>query len=133
MAGLINVSCMRNPIAGVEIPADMQGKSLVPILKGETPADWRDKLYYHYYEFPGTHSVRRHEGVFTGRYKLIRFYGVGVPEGEEWELFDLEKDPKELKSEYHNPEYASIVAKLKNGLQELRVHYEVTEIPQRER
>ncbi len=120
-------------IAGVEIPADMQGKSLVPILKGETPADWRDKLYYHYYEFPGTHSVRRHEGVFTGRYKLIRFYGVGVPEGEEWELFDLEKDPKELKSEYHNPEYASIVAKLKNGLQELRVHYEVTEIPQRER
>ena len=117
-------------IAGVEIPADMQGKSLLPLFKGETPADWRDKLYYHYYEFPGTHRVRRHEGIFTGRYKLIRFYGVGVPEGEEWELFDLEKDPKELKSEYNNPEYASIVAKLKNGLQELRVHYEVTEIPQ---
>lgn len=108
-----------------------QQKSLLPLFKGETPADWRDKLYYHYYEFHGTHSVRRHEGIFTGRYKLIRFYGVGVPEGEEWELFDLEKDPKELKSEYNNPEYASIVAKLKNALQELRAQYEVTEIPQR--
>lgn len=119
-------------LAGVDIPTDMQGKSLVPLLNGQTPVDWRDKLYYHYYEYPGTHSVRRHEGVFTGRYKLIRFYGVGVPEGEEWELFDLEKDPKELKSEYNNPEYASIVTKLKKGLQELRVHYDVTEIPQRE-
>jgi len=75
-------------IAGVNVPSDMQGASLVPILRGETPTDWRDSLYYHYYEYPAVHSVRRHEGVFDGRYKLIRYYGTDVPDGEEWELFD---------------------------------------------
>ena len=68
----------------------MQGRSLVPLLRGETPSDWRASLYYHYYEYPGVHSVRRHEGVTTKRYKLIRFYGKNVPGGEEWEFYDLE-------------------------------------------
>ncbi|MEA2069197.1 MAG: sulfatase, partial [Verrucomicrobiota bacterium] len=80
-------------LAGAPVPGDMQGKSLVPLLRGETPKDWRDSLYYHYYEYPGAHSVRRHEGVFDGRWKLIRFYGMDVPNGEEWELFDLQSDP----------------------------------------
>ncbi len=76
--------------AGQPIPAEMQGKSLVPVLKGQTPEDWRKSFYYHYYEYPGSHSVRRHYGVVTDRYKLVRFYG---PDIDEWELFDLKRRP----------------------------------------
>ncbi len=112
-------------LAGVPIPADMQGRSLVPLLKGETPADWRESLYYHYYEYPGAHSVRRHEGVATDRYKLIRFYGRDVPGGEEWELYDLQNDPQEMKSAYGQPEMAEVVARLKAELRKLREQYEV--------
>jgi arylsulfatase A-like enzyme len=107
-------------IAGVAIPSDMQGKSLVPILNGRTPADWRKSVYYHYYEFPGAHSVRRHYGVRTKRYKLIYFYESAI---DEWELFDLEKDPLELKSVYSNPKYAPVVKELKQELQRLRTQY----------
>lgn len=117
-------------LAGVSAPADMQGESLVPLLRGNTPAEWRTSLYYHYYEFPGAHSVRRHEGVATSRYKLIRFYGLDVPNGEEWELYDLQRDKHELSNEYNNPEYAPTTARLKNELRDLRESYEVIEIPQ---
>lgn len=112
------------------IPPEMQGKSIVPLMKGVTPADWRKSLYYHYYEYPGVHRVRRHEGVAIGRYKLIRFYGLDVPNAEEWELYDLERDPHELRNEYSNPEYAPTVAQLKQTLQNLRDKYEVVDIPQ---
>ncbi|MEO0510837.1 MAG: sulfatase [Verrucomicrobiota bacterium] len=114
-------------LAGAPIPRDMQGKSLVPLLKGKKPADWRDSLYYHYYEYPGFHSVRKHEGVFNGRWKLIRFYGKDVPNGEEWELYDLERDPSEMNNIYSNPENAPKVAELKQELQRLRDQYEVNE------
>ncbi len=117
-------------ICGVPIPSDMQGKSLVPLLKGETPEDWRKTLYYHYYEYPGAHSVRRHEGVAGGRYKLIRFYGVDVPNGEEWELFDLQSDPSEMNNLYANPEYDAKIDELKQELAALRTQYEVVEIAQ---
>jgi len=112
-------------IANTEIPTDMQGKSLVPLLEGNTPSDWRKSLYYHYYEYPGAHSVRKHEGVATKQHKLIKFYGKDVPNGEEWELYDLEKDPNEMNSEYNNPEYASIVKKMKSELQKLKLQYKV--------
>lgn len=112
-------------MAGAEIPSDMQGKSLIPLMKGQTPEDWRTSLYYRYYEYPGAHSVRRHEGVSTQRYKLIRYYGHDVPGGEEWELFDLEKDPSEMQSEYNNPEYSSIVKTLKKELVKLKIQYQV--------
>ena len=112
-------------IAGAAVPEDMQGVSLLPLLKGQVPDDWRTSLYYHFYEYPGTHSVRRHEGVSEKRYKLIRFYGRDVPNAEEWELYDLETDPKELKSEFSNPEYAAVVTRLKAELQRLREHYDV--------
>lgn len=117
-------------IAGVDIPAEMQGVSLVPLLKGETPENWRKTLYYHYYEYPAVHSVRRHEGVAGQRFKLIRFYGIDVPGGEEWEFYDLKSDPSEMVSQYENPEYAMQVAELKAELGRLRDHYEVVEIPQ---
>ncbi|MDD7984593.1 sulfatase [Lentisphaera marina] len=118
-------------IAGIEAPEDMQGESLVPILKGESPSNWRKHLYYHYYEYPGAHSVRRHEGVSGKRFKLIRFYGKDVPNGEEWEFFDLKNDPKEMTSQYKNPEYAAEIAKLKKELANLRDKYEVAELPQK--
>ena len=114
-------------IAGAPIPDDMQGKSIVPLLKGETPKDWRKSLYYHYYEYPAVHSVRRHEGVFDGRYKLIRFYGVDVPDGEEWELFDVKSDPNEMKSVYNDPEKAGKIKELKAELDRLKKVYEVPE------
>jgi arylsulfatase A-like enzyme len=107
-------------IAGVEVPADMQGKSLVPLLTGEpTPADWRKSFYYHYYEFPGDHAVAKHFGIRTQRYKLIHYYQAG-----EWELFDLEEDPRELKSVYADEKYAGIVEDLKRQLAELRKQFQ---------
>ena len=112
-------------MAGVAAPADMQGASLVPLLKGKTPADWRSSLYYHYYEYPATHSVRRHEGVADKRYKLIRFYGKDVPNGEEWEFYDLANDPSEMQSQYANPDYRDTVQALKQELQRLRQQYRV--------
>jgi arylsulfatase A-like enzyme len=113
-------------ICGAKIPEEMQGLSVLPILKGKTPADWRTHLYYTYYEYPAYwHAVRRHEGISGKRYKLIRFYGMGVENGEEWELYDLEKDPKEMNNFYTNPEYASVVADLKKKLGALKKHYKI--------
>ena len=109
-------------MAGLTPPADMQGMSLVPLLRGQKPAAWRKSLYYHYYEFPGAHSVRRHYGVRTDRYKLIYYYNL-----DEWECFDLQKDPHELKSVYADPAYAATVAKLKAELARLRALYKVPE------
>lgn len=108
--------------AGVPVPAEVQGRSFGPILKGKVPADWRKSFYYHYYEYPGPHSVRRHYGVVTERYKLIHFYG---PDIDEWELFDLQKDPKELTSVYGKPEYAATEKELKAELARLRKELKV--------
>jgi len=112
-------------LANAPIPNDMQGRSLVPLMEGQTPSDWRASLYYHYYEYPAVHSVRKHEGVCTDQYKLIRFYGQDVPDGEEWEFYDLKKDPKEMKSEFNNPEYATMIKTLKGELAKLRADYKV--------
>lgn len=105
-------------IAGADIPKDMQGVNLKPIFAGEQPKDWRKSLYYHYYEFPGAHSVRRHLGVRTDRYKLIHFYNI-----EEWEMYDLKKDPNELKSVYGDADYADIQTELKAELERLKKQY----------
>jgi arylsulfatase A-like enzyme len=110
--------------AGQPIPADMQGHSLVPLLKGETPADWRKSFYYHYYEYPVPHHVRPHYGVITDRHKLVHFY---APDVDYWELYDREKDPQELQSFYGNPEYADVTAQLKTELQRLRTELKVPE------
>ncbi|VGO14412.1 Choline-sulfatase [Pontiella desulfatans] len=107
-------------IAGVEVPSDMQGASLVPLLSGQKPAAWRDSLYYHYYEFPGWHMVHRHEGVYDGRYKLMNFYDLG-----EWELYDLLADPKEMVNQYANPEYAAAVKRMHQKLSTVRKQYDV--------
>ena len=104
--------------AGVAPPADMHGESLLPLLRGESPADWRDSLYYHYYEYPDAHRVARHRGVRTDRYKLVSYYTTG-----EWELFDLEADPQELRSVHADPAYAAVRAELAAELDRLAARY----------
>ena len=110
--------------AGVEADVSMQGRGLVPLLEGKTPADWRKSLYYHYYEFPGAHDVHRHYGVKTSRYKLMHFYHLG-----EWELFDLERDPHDLKSVYNDPAYADVRKELEGELARLRQQFQVPDDP----
>ena len=108
--------------AGVPVPAEVQGRSIMPLLKGETPKDWRKSFYYHYYEHPGPHNVARHYGVVTDRYKLVRFY---EPQFDYWELFDLKTDPKELKSVYDDPKYAETRKELETELARLRTELKV--------
>lgn len=108
--------------AGVEVPKEVQGRSLVPVLKGNVPADWRTSFYYHYYEYPGPHAVRRHYGVVTDRYKLVRFYEPGA---EAWELFDRKTDPHELTSLHGKPELAAVQKELEAELARLRKELQV--------
>lgn len=104
--------------AGIKVPQEMQGMSLMPILKGES-INWRDAVYYHYYEYPAVHMVKRHYGIATKKHKLIHFYH----DVDQWELYDLEKDPDEMKNVYDDPQYAPIVKELKEKLEQLRAKY----------
>lgn len=105
--------------AGLPRPEGMQGRSLVPLLKGETPADWRDAIYYHYYEFPAVHQVKRHYGIRTKRYKLIHFYY----DIDAWEFYDLETDPHELHNRIDDPALQPQIAQLKQRLAALQAEY----------
>jgi arylsulfatase A-like enzyme len=116
-------------IAGLESPAEMQGRSFVPLCKGETPADWRKSLYYHYYEYPVPHRVRPHYGVITDQYKLIHYY---KPDVDDWELLDRKADPLEVTNFYHDPEYRQIAKDLHAELERLRVEVKETGEPPRE-
>ncbi len=111
--------------AAVPVPADLQGRSLRPVLAGRTPADWRTSFYYHYYEHPGAHNVPRHYGVVTDRYKLFHFY---QPEYNTWSLIDRERDPDELRNVYDEPGYAEARRTLHAELQRLRVELKVPAI-----
>jgi len=104
--------------AGIKIPGDMQGMSFRTLARN-VDTKWRDAIYYQYYEFPGEHKVKRHYGIRTERYKLIHFYY----DVDEWELYDLEKDPHEMKSVYDDPAYAKVKAELHRKLTELRKQY----------
>ena len=107
-------------LAGAEIPDDIHGVSLVPLLKGEHPRDWRTSLYYHYYEYPAEHMVKRHYGIRTERYKLIHFYN----DIDVWELYDLQNDPHELTNLYGKEDYDGIVSDLKDRLYALQEQYD---------
>lgn len=107
-------------LAGAEIPDDIQGVSLVPLLKGEHPDTWRDALYYHFYEYPAEHMVKRHYGIRTDRYKLIHFYN----DIDEWELFDLRSDPQELHNLYGQKGYETVTKDLKSRLLDLQEQYD---------
>ena len=109
-------------VADIKAPGDMQGESLLPLLKGE--ATWtREAVYYHYYEYPAVHMVKRHYGIVSKTYKLVHFYY----DVDEWELYDRLKDPSELHNIYDDPAYASIVTQLKLELKEMRIKYQDSE------
>lgn len=109
-------------VANAEIPQEMQGRSLVPLLKaqGEAPSDWRDAIYYAYYENAAVHAVPIHDGVRTNQHKLFFF-----PRNNEWQLFDLAADPQELKSVHDDPSYSDVFMALKKRYRDLRGFYDV--------
>ncbi len=108
--------------AGLTPPADMQGESLIPIFNGKGQ-NFRDAAYYHYYEYPSVHMVKRHYGIVTEKFKLIHFYY----DVDEWELYDRLNDPKEMKNVYNDPKYTDIKADLHKRLDALRVKYKDSE------
>ena len=106
--------------AGIPVPGEVQGRSFFSNLQGNTPEDWQQSMYYHYYEFPYWHHVQPHYGMRNQRYVLAHYYyNIDV-----WEFFDLEKDPHELVSEIDNPEYADIIDNMKEALHRLMVKYQ---------
>jgi arylsulfatase A-like enzyme len=106
-------------VAGQGKPAPMQGRSFLPLLLGKRVAGWPESVYYHYYEFPAVHMVKRHYGVRTKRYKLIHFYH----DIDAWELYDLEKDPREIQNVYDDPAYAAVRHDLRRELARLQAFY----------
>lgn len=104
--------------AGVPIPSEMQGESFRELLNG-TSSEWRDAVYYTYYEYPSVHMVKRHYGVATERYKLMHFYY----DIDEWEMYDLKNDPQEMNNIYEDPAYADIRSDLHQKLKDLREQY----------
>ena len=106
-------------VAGVEAPADMQGESIVPLMRGEDPDGWRDSIYYEYFEV-GIHAVEPHYGVRTNRHKLMHFHRI-----DEWELYDLPNDPDEVHNLYGQPGTEALTATLKSELARLREHFQV--------
>lgn len=107
--------------AGLASSRGIQGRSLVPVLQGNTPKDWRKSIYYHYYAH-GKHNVPRHDGVRTDRFKLIHMYT-----DDHWELFDLKNDPNEVKNVYNDPEYKAVREKMERELKRQRKVYDVPE------
>ena len=108
-------------MCGIQVPDDMQGVSFRKLVEqGKTPRNWRESLYYHYYEYPGFHSVRAHYGVRTERYKLIHFY-----KEDKWELYDLKVDPQEMKNIYGEKGTDKLIIKLKKELRRLQLQYAV--------
>ena len=109
--------------AMIDVPDDMQGESLVPLLKGETEQWNREAVYYHYYEYPSVHMVKRHYGIVSKEFKLVHFYN----DIDEWELYDR-KDPNEMKNVYDNPEYEKVVKKLTQDLKQMRKQYKDSDL-----
>lgn len=108
-------------IAGVPVPEDMHGVSLLPLLEGKHPKNWRKSLYYHFYEYPAEHSVKRHYGVSTADgWKLIHFYD----DIDHWELYDLNNDPQELHNMYARPGMEKITKRLMKELVKLQKEYD---------
>ncbi len=104
--------------SGVTIPEDIQGESFRNLVSGKT-SEWRDAVYYTYYEYPSIHMVKRHYGIATERYKLIHFYY----DIDEWELYDLQTDPNEMHNVYSDPAYADVQKDMHQRLTDLRAKY----------
>ena len=109
--------------AGISSTEDMQGESLMPLLTGDEDRWTRKEVYYHYYEYPSVHMVKRHYGIVNKEFKLVRFYY----DVDEWELYDRLNDPNEMNNVYDDPNYSEVVKDLKVKLAELRVKYKDSE------
>ncbi len=110
--------------AQVDIPREMQGRSLRSIVKGQAEDDWRQAIYYHYYENEhGWHNVRGHYGIRTERYKLSYFF-----RDDNWELFDLELDPNEMNNVYADPAYTAVLKDLQHELKDIQQVYGDTDL-----
>ena len=109
--------------AMIEAPNDMQGESLIPLLKGDSEKWNRNAVYYHYYEYPSVHMAKRHYGIVNKEFKLIHFYY----DVDEWELYDRLKDPNEINNVYKDSEYKDVVKKLTQELKEMRIKYKDSE------
>lgn len=110
-------------LAGAEVPAELPGRSLTPLFKSGKSGEWRDALYYHFYDYPAVGSVRKHYGVRTDRYKLIHWYGEGSGDDGDidfWELYDLKKDPNELHNVYNDIHYEKVRTELYVKLEQMR-------------
>ncbi len=119
----IDLSSTLLDYAGISPPAELQGASLKPLLEGATPEDWRDDIYYRYYQqMDSYHRVARHEGVRDGRYKLIQFTEPGF---ESYELFDLETDPNEMDNRIGDPELEAVETRLKERMAALKTELKV--------
>lgn len=106
-------------LAGINIPDEMQGMSLLPLFNKKQAENWRKSIYYHYYEYPGAHMVKRHYGIRNERYKLIHFYY----DIDAWEFYDLKNDPHELNNLYENPDYEDQISTMNSELNKLIDHY----------
>lgn len=117
--------------AGIPVPEDIQGKSLKGILSGNgrTPDDWRDAVYYHYYEYPAEHSVKRHYGIRTKDWKLIHFYN----DIDAWEMYDMKNDPKEMTNVFDRQEYSSVRQELAEILRKTQEQYKDNDPDEMER
>ena len=112
-------------LAGIEVPSEMQGRSFRKVLekKGRIPAGWREAAYYHYYEYPAEHSVKRHYGIRTSDCKLIHFYN----DIDQWEMYDMTADPQEMRNVYDDPAYADKRAQMHRILEQVQQEYEDTD------
>ena len=112
-------------LAGIEVPTEMQGRSFRKVLekKGRIPAGWREAAYYHYYEYPAEHSVKRHYGIRTSDCKLIHFYN----DIDQWEMYDMKADPQEMRNVYDDPAYADKRAQMHRILEQVQQEYEDTD------
>lgn len=112
-------------LAGIEVPSEMQGRSFRKVLekKGRIPAGWREAAYYHYYEYPAEHSVKRHYGIRTSDCKLIHFYN----DIDQWEMYDMKADPQEMRNVYDDPAYADKRAQMHSILEQVQQEYEDTD------
>ncbi|MBR2857080.1 MAG: sulfatase [Bacteroidales bacterium] len=112
-------------LAGIEVPSEMQGRSFRKVLekKGRIPAGWREAAYYHYYEYPAEHSVKRHYGIRTSDCKLIHFYN----DIDQWEMYDMTADPQEMRNVYDDPAYAGKRAQMHRILEQVQQEYEDTD------
>lgn len=108
--------------ADINIPKEVQGRSFTSNLRGDKPEDWPKYMYYHYYEFPFWHHVQPHYGIRGERYKLIHFY-YNI---DQWEFYDLQKDPNELNNAIDNPEYSEVIASMKKKIAEKQKLYKDT-------